>query len=126
MYFSYSLNLCSPGSVMLHFAYELNGRCLILACFLWCCDELEDKHHTPHSIIVLQLVSLSLSRSLPFSFSLRLCFHSLSLPVIHSYSFFLLFSTVALFLSRCRLPVLPACLCHPSRLFSPPARGHLL
>lgn len=80
--------------------------------------------HSTSSSTVLQMVPVSLAHnlsdnqrrhSLPFSFSLYFCFHSLSLPVIHSFPFFLFFYTVALFLSP-HCPPNPACL-WPSLVF---------
>lgn len=83
-------------------------------CFLWACGELDrgQTSHSTSSSIVLQTVPGRLAKRQPeetFStllvFSL-LFFFTLSLPVTHSYSFFLFFYTVALFLSHAILPTL--------------------
>lgn len=83
-------------------------------CFLWGCGELDrgQTSHSTSSSIVLQTVPARLAKRQPeetlstlLVFSVLLC--TLSFPVTQSYSFFLSFYTVALFLSHTILPNLP-------------------
>lgn len=106
-------------------------------CFLWGCGEL-DRGQTSHftsSSIVLQTVLRAWRNdnqrrhSLPFSFLPFLFFfpfYSLSLPVIQSYSFFLFFYPVTLFLSPNHLPFWPVFAISSLSPSVSPVRGHSL